>query len=168
MSGSTDVITRVGSSPAERGGCGGSGHCRGGCAGRYPGLAARTARWAGSALAHRRVVPRRRGPDSSCWQRVRNVLPEWRLLGSGHGLSGLRAVGTAADPLTGGDPTTHVSGARLLRSTDTLARDGRRFRESADPCRADPGSLRAVGRTCPHSTSGCIPRPLWNSGWTSR
>ena len=143
-----DVVPGVGSSPAERGGCGGGGHCRRGCAGRCPGLAARTARWAGSALAHRR------GGSPTAWAGLLVLAAGTSLAGVAAvgvraGLSGLRAVGTAADPASGRRPTTLTSPGGFCGRLRHAGPRRPSVRESADPCRADPGSLRAVGRTCP-------------------
>ena len=93
-----------------------------------PGLAARTARWAGSALAHRR------GGSPTAWSGLLVLAAGTSLAGVAAvgvraGLSGLRAVGAAADPALREAPDDpYVSGGPASAvAYDTLARDGRRF-----------------------------------------
>ena len=145
-----DVVPRVGSSPAERGGCGGGGHCRGGCAGRYPG-----ARRAYCALGRLGTgappgwfpdgvgrTPRAGGGYESCrsggcWGQGRLVRSSCR----GHRRRS-RLTGGARRPL-------RLRGPGFCGRLRHAGPRRPSVRESADPCRADPGSLRAVGRTCP-------------------
>ena len=123
-----DVVPRVDPRPLNAVVAVAAGTAAGAALAGTPGLAARTARWAGSALAHRRGGSPTAWAGSSCWRRVR-VLPEWRLLGSGQACPVFVPWAPPPIPPYGRRPTTLTSqgGPASAVAYDTLARDGRRF-----------------------------------------